>query len=364
MKPSGRITVQWLTVSLLILVLSGIGFARPLQEPANKKPLTNTDILRMIESGLSDELITAAIQVNEVQFDLSSEALILLKKAGVSERIMSAMFAAAYRTNPPPAGAPAAPMPVQVMAASVPQQPYALYVEGEEKRNLLRAQTQLAQADVKGTDLASLAVNTTVDGVLLGLASTGAVHAAVGLASATGSALAAAPIIGVAATVIPSLILGRRAPMITYIWALPGHHSSTELTNPSPIFEIFFGEIPGVNPDEFRPLIVRLPQTKNNWRLVGAQREKVNAMQGTFEWKSASYVQEGAVPLRYNQLASGHLQVQPESPLEPGEYALVLRPISSKKKLNGVELLVGQSGEGLVFNSIWDFSVKPASVNP
>ena len=43
--------------------------------------------------------------------------------------------------------------------------------------------------------------------------------------------------------------------------------------------------------------------------------------------------------------------------LAPGEYAVVLRPISKGKKFSGAEVVQNQ-GPGLLFNSAWSFTVK------
>jgi hypothetical protein len=59
-----------------------------------KKPLTNTDVLDMVHAGLADSTIVLAIKNSETNFDTSPQALIALKKSGVTQSVMDAMLGA------------------------------------------------------------------------------------------------------------------------------------------------------------------------------------------------------------------------------------------------------------------------------
>jgi len=66
------------------------------------KVFTNDDVLKMVKAGFKEETIIEAIRANEPRYDTSVEALVALKNAGVSERVISAMLAAARaRTSAP-----------------------------------------------------------------------------------------------------------------------------------------------------------------------------------------------------------------------------------------------------------------------
>jgi len=346
-----RFTLPMALIFLLSLSSATLGSAGLLNQEA-KKPLTNADVIRMAQSGWEEGIIVDTIEASKTEFDISVDALDQLKQAGVSQKVIKAMLEAEKRktasaqpaTNPP----------------SPPQQPYALLIEGEAQTNLPTARTQVAQAKAKGNDLASLATDAAVGSVLTQAAATAAAHAATSVAIATGSAMAAVPILGVGVGVLGG-ILGRRRPTVTYVWALPGQHASTNLQTNTPRFELRYGDIPGVDPDQFAPIIVQLVPTKNNWRLVGATKAKMDVYQAAArDWEVYSSFSEGKVLTRTNKLGRGHIQVEPERPLEPGEYGLVLRPLSPKKKFSGTDVANGQ-GEGVLFNSVWDFSVGSKS---
>jgi len=87
------------------------------------KPLTNDDIKQMAAGGLNDDTIALAIKTRTCDFDTSVAALIDLKKAGVSERIIELMVGAprpAPRNTDIPPGAPPTEQPARAIATDRP----------------------------------------------------------------------------------------------------------------------------------------------------------------------------------------------------------------------------------------------------
>jgi hypothetical protein len=68
--------------TVLVLLLSAFSLQ------AADKPLTNDDVIAMVQAGLPEGVIIEKIRVSPGQFDTSVEGLVALKKAGVSERIV------------------------------------------------------------------------------------------------------------------------------------------------------------------------------------------------------------------------------------------------------------------------------------
>jgi hypothetical protein len=62
-----------------------------------QKPLTNTDIVSMTKQGLDPSLIVKDIESSGVDFDISPQALIDMKNAGVDNSVMDAMLSAQAR---------------------------------------------------------------------------------------------------------------------------------------------------------------------------------------------------------------------------------------------------------------------------
>ena len=92
--------------------------AKP-QETQATATLTNQDVLAMIKTGLSAEVIAAKIKASATRFDTSPAALQELKQAGVSDVVILAMVQApgAMATT---TGAPAASLPAELVDVSVP----------------------------------------------------------------------------------------------------------------------------------------------------------------------------------------------------------------------------------------------------
>jgi hypothetical protein len=147
-------------------------------------------------------------------------------------------------------------------------------------------------------------------------------------------------------------------PSMTYVWGLPGRKSARELTTLDPVFELSYGDIPGVDPDAFEPAIVRLVQTPDNYRLVGATRTKMNTrnmMSGNGP-ENGKWISEDRWPTRVYKEERGFYVLRVDQPLGPGEYAVVLRPVKGYKATPS-----GLGGHAQVFYSVWDFTVPGAT---
>lgn len=72
---------------LIFSTLSLIAVSLPAQEV-----LTNESVVGMVEAGLPEGVIVAKIRSSETKFDLSTDTLITLKRAGVSDNVMMAMI--------------------------------------------------------------------------------------------------------------------------------------------------------------------------------------------------------------------------------------------------------------------------------
>ncbi len=81
--------------------------------------MDNAAILKLQNAGLSEDLIVTTINGSAGQYDTSTDAIIALKKAGVSDRVLGAMISrnasrsapAAPSSPPPTRGAPRTPSP-------------------------------------------------------------------------------------------------------------------------------------------------------------------------------------------------------------------------------------------------------------
>jgi hypothetical protein len=386
----------WL--ALLLLIVTGVSAQQ--KNPA----LANGDILTMVKGGLQETTVLNAIAANETDFDVSAKALLDLKQAGISDKIIDAMLAAEAkkRNTASPASASASPtseaaatatppgaqdaataqaltqmgmtpqMLAQMPAASRQQMMMAMsqmrgmngmagmpgvggptpmvssampkiaLLIGTEKKTMTSSLAQMAQSKTKGMSGGGSATGS----MLSSFASTGLSFAAIG------GGMFAGPAMGIASGMFGGLMGGHHGmPTVTYIWALPGHNSPFLMPTTTPKFELEFGEIVGLDPDSYEPALVRLPQTKDNWRLVGATKTKLDY---SGSGSPQSMIDEERTPLKTTRLSRGHLQIEAGAPLTAGEYGLVLRPVKAHKPKKGESQSEAEQG---VFYSVWDFSV-------
>lgn len=85
----------------LVILASGAAFAQAQSAPTapaaqpEKKPLTNADVVKLVQAGLAEDTIVLAIHNSQTSFDTSPEALIDLKAKGVPAAVINAMLGAA-----------------------------------------------------------------------------------------------------------------------------------------------------------------------------------------------------------------------------------------------------------------------------
>jgi hypothetical protein len=118
-----------------------------------------------------------------------------------------------------------------------------------------------------------------------------------------------------------------------------------------------YGNLLGIDPDAYEPQLIRLAGSRDNWRLVGATKTAMGQL-GTEAWEK---VTEARIAVTTEKLARGQVQIIPKQPLEPGEYAVVLRAIHPGKRSEGS---LGGGMEANIFFAVWDFSVGNQVAHP
>jgi hypothetical protein len=385
-----------IALGILLILVSTLSLAQP-----KTPPLTNDDILQMTEGGLQESTIVSAIQASETNFDLSVQNLLSLRNAGVSDKVLDAMLeaqtakkasSASQALENPSAVLPSSvpspgAMPVglspqmmanlppaarqQMMAAmsqmsrtgvmpgmnglpgnvgggsellSAEQMPKVTLVNVADKKSMISSMAQIAASTTKG----GYKTGSSAGSMLSSLASEGLSFAAI--AGGPG-AMMAAPALGMMTGMLGS---HHSTPTTTYVWALPAHTSSVLMPTVTPKFDLEFAEIVGLDPDIYEPVIVSLKQSKDNYRLVGATRAKMDFMSSG---NSESMIDEVRMPSKLTHTGRGKVQMEASSPLPAGEYGVVLRPVKKYKQKKGQS----QSGaEQALFYSVWDFSIPAA----
>jgi hypothetical protein len=360
-------------VLLVALVLVAAG-----QEA--KHALTNDDIAKLVKGGFSDEVVVALIEANDTAFDVSIGGMTALKDAGVSSKVMEAMLKAEAKKrqgstapapaatqsppqtstllSPPMAGLGGGAYAQQMMAMAMgssgmgagapgmldPRQlPPLVFINGDARQPVKPSIAQIASTQTKGDGMPGAGSEAT--GMLMGLGRQALSFGAIG------GGMFAGPGASMAMGMIGGMGHHHGPPKVTYVWALPGQHSGMVVATNSPRFEMSFGNLLGIDPDAYEPQLVKLVNSKDNWRLVGATKTTMGQM-GTEAYEK---VTEARIKVEYQLLGRGQMQLEPKQPLENGEYAIVLRAIHPGKRATGS---LGGGAETSIFFSVWDFSVN------
>ncbi len=70
------------------------------EDQASSNRMTNEDVIKLASGGVSDDVIIAKIKNSQAAFSLDTDALVALKKAGVSDRVVTAMMEVPARKSP------------------------------------------------------------------------------------------------------------------------------------------------------------------------------------------------------------------------------------------------------------------------
>ena len=80
------------TLLITLLLLGGSAFGMQTQSK-QEGPMTNAEVIKLVKAGFKEKTIVLIIASRLPNFDLSSDRMIQLKRAGVSENIIVAMLA-------------------------------------------------------------------------------------------------------------------------------------------------------------------------------------------------------------------------------------------------------------------------------
>jgi len=331
-----------LLIPIMSIVLCCPGLAQQ-----SSKPLTNASVVKMVQGKLPESVIVSAIKSHPGNFDTSPDELIKLHKAGVTSAEMDAIMAKSGAGAAPAAAAAANSAP----AASKSRLPVVIVMQKGASQKLPMEKTQLAETKTKPSSMKNLAADSIVTQSMQAGVNTATMDAEMRMNSVAGS-------VGVQqAGGVFSSILAQRKPSVTYVWGVPNPASANVLQTDAPTFSVDFSNARNANPDDFAPVLIRLTPAQNTCRIVGASQGKQDAgSSAAADWEIYSHFLEERVTSQSQKLGRGKYRISPASELEPGEYGLVLRPISKSKKFSGGQVARAQ-GEGLMFDAVWTFQV-------
>ena len=334
---------------MLLLILEALSAGQQSQ-----KPLTNDDVIAMVHKKLPESVIVSAIQAGPGKFNTSTNELIRLNTAGVTEKELNAMLAASGKGTPGATGAQAkttSDQSADAMPASKSRMPRATVTQSTSTQELKLEKTQLAETKTKPSSMKTLAADSAVTQGMQSGINTVAYGATSHMNSGVGGSAVQE------AGSILSGMMSHRTPSVTYVWGVPSPASTNVLKSTKPTFTLDFSKVVGVSSDDYEPVIVKLTPAQNTCRIVGATQGKQDVRSSpAADWQMYSHFLEEPVASNPQKLSPGKYKIAAKSELVPGEYGVVLRPISKQKKFSGGDVARSQ-GDGLMFNAIWTFQI-------
>lgn len=339
-------------ISTLLLALT---FAGSSVAQRTQKPLTNDDVISMVHKKLPESVIVSAIQAGPGKFNTSTNELIRLNAAGVTEKELNAVLAASGQGTSGAAPAPAtggSDQNTSAMPSSKSRMPRVTVTQADSTQELKLEKTQLAETKTKPSSMKNLAADSAVtQGMQVGIST-----AASGVATQMHSGIGGSAVQGAGGIV--SGIMSHRTPTVTYVWGVPSPTSSNVLQNSKPTFSVDYSRAQGITPDDYEPAIVKLTPAQNTCRIVGATQGKEDVRSSpAADWQMYSHFLEERVATTPQKLEPGKYKITTNSELMPGQYGVVLRPVSKQKKFSGGDVARAQ-GDGLMFDAIWTFQIS------
>jgi len=105
--------MKTMRVALGLVLVAAMCLAVPASVSLAQEVLTNDSVIQMVKAGLPEAVVIAKIKSTATKFDLKTDSLVNLKKAGVSDKVLETMVAAG---SPSTASATPAP-PTPALAA-------------------------------------------------------------------------------------------------------------------------------------------------------------------------------------------------------------------------------------------------------
>lgn len=147
---------------------------------------------------------------------------------------------------------------------------------------------------------------------------------------------------------------------VTFAWTVESEGAGQIVHDRRPSFVAVFTEVPGVRPEDVQPFLVRLSPVGGVARAVASVRADIRRMDDReMSWDVMDDLLETEVGVARQAIERGAVRLQPSEPLEPGEYAVVMRPRDGWR-ISGANVL-RSTAEGRLFGWAWGFSVRPVT---
>jgi hypothetical protein len=143
---------------------------------------------------------------------------------------------------------------------------------------------------------------------------------------------------------------------VTYVWMVDMEPAVMAAGGRQPVFVIDLAGAAAAVSGGLVPQVVRLAPSPSGGRAVAAARGRADLAGRTdADWAFTRSLMQDTVRASVQTSAPGVFRLQPESDLEPGDYAIVIRPAADS--LSGARVL-GDGAEARVVSAVWPFRIS------
>src|SRR6267143_1438532 len=103
--------MKMMRVVVTLILMAAVSLSLPGATSIAQEVLTNDSVIQMVKAGLPEAVVIGKIKSTATKFDLKTDSLVGLKKAGVSDKVLEAMVAAGSGAAAPTTAMPAPPAP-------------------------------------------------------------------------------------------------------------------------------------------------------------------------------------------------------------------------------------------------------------
>jgi hypothetical protein len=146
--------------------------------------------------------------------------------------------------------------------------------------------------------------------------------------------------------------------IVTWAWLLPAS-AVVASTSRQPVLTVIYTDMQDLSSADVSPVLVRLMPIGTGWRLVATARGRADEpVRDEADW-SVTRTLEPVVGAQAEG-GGGLMKIRLTRALPPGDYAVILRPLTSQA-LAGERVFAGSAlatGESIVFGTAWPFHVS------
>jgi len=146
--------------------------------------------------------------------------------------------------------------------------------------------------------------------------------------------------------------------VVTWTWLLPASAIAVS-SSAQPVVTVIYTDLLGLSSADVTPVLVRIMPVGPAWRLIAIARGRADEPdREETDWSVARTLAE--VAGGQAEGAAGLMKIRLARALPPGDYAVILRPATSRS-LAGERVFAGSAlaaGEGIIFGAAWPFHVS------